>query len=84
MTKDLQQTYKDMTKNEIVTAKLEGIVKAKVQQLHRYKNELNALIKELITSHDLDVWVEVLETKSDAGPPQLAGIELSVKQEIYP
>lgn len=59
-------------------------INAAVRELHRLKNEINQAIRNINTVPSLEIYLEVLETKTEKGPPEIAGIEISVKQEVYP
>jgi len=55
-----------------------------VQKLHKIKDEMNQVIKDLNHDPDINIHVEIIEMKSEGNPPRLVCLEFSVSKEIMP
>jgi hypothetical protein len=57
--------------------------KKMIKKLHKIKNEMNHLIRQLNNIDGLIIDVEVLKVKAEGKPAAIHGLEITVMKEIY-
>ena len=57
--------------------------KKMIRKLHKIKNEMNHVIRQLNDIEGLIINVEILEIKAEGKPAAIHGLEITVLREIY-